>query len=231
MTTRRAKSSKFARAALPPPRVPPDRPGPAGGKRDRNRQRRVGDLGAAALRLFLQRGIAEVTVDEIVDAAGVAKGSFYRYFRDREELAATLLSPLADKVRAALAACEADVAAARGADAALPYVTLARALAGAATEHPELLRLFLQESRGPAVGARRPVRELADEVTERAIAIGQAARRQKVFRDLDPRVVPLIMIGAGERLLFEHLTRPGASDPALAWSTLVSVVVDGLRPR
>lgn len=42
-------------------------------------------LQRAALALFLQYGIEAVTIDQIVDGARTAKGSFYRYFRDKTE--------------------------------------------------------------------------------------------------------------------------------------------------
>src|SRR5262245_12204096 len=40
----------------------------------------------AANRLFLARGVGETTVDAICAAAGVAKGTFYVYFRRKEDL-------------------------------------------------------------------------------------------------------------------------------------------------
>ena len=36
--------------------------------------------------LFLERGIETVTIDEITREAGVAKGSFYRYFDDKKQI-------------------------------------------------------------------------------------------------------------------------------------------------
>jgi len=40
----------------------------------------------AAERLFLDKGIAATSVDEIVAAAGVAKGTFYVHFESKEQL-------------------------------------------------------------------------------------------------------------------------------------------------
>ena len=41
----------------------------------------------AAMRLFARKGIDATTIDEIVDLAGVAKGTFYNYFTDRSDIA------------------------------------------------------------------------------------------------------------------------------------------------
>jgi len=40
----------------------------------------------AANQLFLTKGIDETTVDEICDAAGISKGTFYLYFHHKEDL-------------------------------------------------------------------------------------------------------------------------------------------------
>src|SRR5262247_626763 len=40
----------------------------------------------AANRLFIERGVDATTVDAICEAAGVSKGTFYLYFRRREDL-------------------------------------------------------------------------------------------------------------------------------------------------
>jgi TetR/AcrR family transcriptional repressor of nem operon len=41
-----------------------------------------------AAELYAERGIAAVSVDEVLAAAGAGKGQFYHYFRGRDELAA-----------------------------------------------------------------------------------------------------------------------------------------------
>jgi AcrR family transcriptional regulator len=47
-------------------------------------------LAAAAIELFLDRGVAATRVDDILAAAGVSVGSFYHHFRDKLDLAATV---------------------------------------------------------------------------------------------------------------------------------------------
>ena len=47
---------------------------------------RVDELMAAAEQLFLAQGEAATTIDEIVELAGVAKGTFYHYFDSRQAL-------------------------------------------------------------------------------------------------------------------------------------------------
>jgi len=48
------------------------------------------DIAAAAIELFVERGVAATRVDDILAAAGVSVGSFYHHFRDKLNLAATV---------------------------------------------------------------------------------------------------------------------------------------------
>ena len=62
--------------------------------------RRRGDLLDAAARLFAADGVDATSVAAIAEAAGVAKGSFYRYFASREELVAALKQRFVDELLA-----------------------------------------------------------------------------------------------------------------------------------
>lgn len=41
---------------------------------------------AAAIALFIKKGLSETSIDDIVNDARIGKGTFYRYFRDKTEL-------------------------------------------------------------------------------------------------------------------------------------------------
>jgi AcrR family transcriptional regulator len=60
---------------------------------------------AAALEEFAARGFAAARLDDVARRAGVAKGTIYLYFRDKEslfqELVRTMLSPLVGTIEAA----------------------------------------------------------------------------------------------------------------------------------
>ena len=210
------------------PKVPEHRPGPPDGARARNRKRRVEALLGAAEELFLEFGVAGVPVERIASAAGTSKGNFYRYFDDMEQLVATLFAPLADGIETAFRAAEAALSDAS--DPTSTYRRLGTALAGVLLAHPGRVRLYLQEARGPAVGARRPVRALADRIGARAIDLTRIAQRRGMLVDVDPRVSALAVVGAVERLLFATLTDEHPLDPATAVDDLVRIVLDGMRP-
>lgn len=55
-------------------------------KRDQQADATRATLIATARRLFARRGYPDVSIDEIVQAAGVTKGALYHHFRDKQQL-------------------------------------------------------------------------------------------------------------------------------------------------
>jgi AcrR family transcriptional regulator len=59
---------------------------PAPGRRERKREQTKQVLVQAAFNLFIKKGYDETTIDDIVDAADMAKVTFYYYFHSKEEI-------------------------------------------------------------------------------------------------------------------------------------------------
>jgi AcrR family transcriptional regulator len=55
-------------------------------RRERRKDARPGELTAAALELFVERGFAATRLEDIAARAGVSKGTVYLYFDNKEEL-------------------------------------------------------------------------------------------------------------------------------------------------
>ncbi len=77
----------------------------------RQRDRRLASLLDAAAALFVEKGIAATSIEDIAERAGVAKGTFYHYFQDRaamlEALRRRYSQRFSDLVDAAMDACPA----------------------------------------------------------------------------------------------------------------------------
>lgn len=61
-------------------------------KLDVNKKQKKDALLNAAFQLFLANGLTKTTISDIVDAAGVAKGTFYLYFEDKYDIRNKLIS-------------------------------------------------------------------------------------------------------------------------------------------
>lgn len=64
----------------------PDTPSPPASKRARRKEARPGELLAAALELFAEKGFAATRAEEVAQRAGVSKGTLFLYFATKEEL-------------------------------------------------------------------------------------------------------------------------------------------------
>lgn len=100
-TTRPSKPQRHGKAAPRPAAV--GRPTAAGGRKARGEGRRE-EILAAALEEFSARGFEATRLDDVAKRAGVAKGTIYLYFRDKEslfqELIRAMLTPLVGTIEA-----------------------------------------------------------------------------------------------------------------------------------
>lgn len=211
-------------------KLPPERPGQPGGKRDRNRRQRIAQIREAGLRLFLERGVEPVTIDDIAKEAGTAKGNFYRYFEDKEDLVAGIVEPAQTSLRDAFDRCAAALEEAHD-EASLfgAYQMLALGMLPLAVGYPDVVRLYLQESRAPSAGARAPIRALADEIRTRAVELTRYAVDHELLSVRDPRVSALAVVGAVEQLAWSFLSGELDAPPDEVARTLISLVLRGIR--
>ncbi len=184
----------------------------------------------AALELFLENGIGPVTIEDITMRAGVAKGSFYRYFDDKqaivEELVAPLYAAVVDSFDKSLSALE---SATEPSDAVAAYEVLAEGLMGVIMRHGDVALLYLQENRGPARGARTPVVRLAELIVDKGIVHTGAVRAHGILRPFPPELSTLAVIGAAEIILHRLLSGRLQSDPLEAPGQLIVLILDGIR--
>ena len=68
------------------------------GKVDKNKQQKRTSLLETAFSLFTSRGIHNTSISDIVERAGVAKGTFYLYFKDKYDIRNKLIAHKASEV-------------------------------------------------------------------------------------------------------------------------------------
>ena len=226
------RGEKSSKPVVEPVAGPPTRPGQPGGKRDQVRRARTEQLCGAALHLFLEQGLETTTIDEITQEAGVSKGSFYRYFKDKEALVRHLFAPLHQEVDDAMRTCTQSIRGAPdAAQAYVAYVQVGVALAGILSRHRSVLLLYLRESRSAAIGSRRPIAELGAIINQHAVEMTDVAHEQKVLRPFPHKLSALAVVGASEKILLTLLEGEELGELFELPSLLTSMVMDGLRPR
>lgn len=68
------------------------------GKAEENKRKKRTALLSQAFSLFMNKGITNTTISEIVEQADVAKGTFYMYFKDKDDLIEKLIAQKAEQL-------------------------------------------------------------------------------------------------------------------------------------
>jgi len=104
-------------SAAPDPLSPPAGPAAARKPRTKPAAVRLDELMAAAQALFVEKGVEATTINDIVERAGVAKGTFYHYFTSKNDMLAALRAKFSqgflDHIAQAVDACAPDDGVAR----------------------------------------------------------------------------------------------------------------------
>ncbi len=73
-------------------------------------ERRKLELLDIAYKMFISRGYENTSVDDIIEAAGIAKGTYYYYFESKEQMLEEVIGVMIDKeIEAAGAVLETDI--------------------------------------------------------------------------------------------------------------------------
>jgi TetR/AcrR family fatty acid metabolism transcriptional regulator len=160
----------------------------------------------AAAALFGTQRFHEVRMEDIAAAAGVGKGTLYRYFSDKEDLYLALLERASKQMHDRL---ERAVGNAKSANAKLN--TVIAAIISFFDEQPHLLSLIQREEvlRGPDFPWKKTRQEMLSLVTgllEEGNANGEISAR-------DPELVALLLL-AGLRGVLRFGKRPRPRDLA-----------------
>ncbi|MBL9007420.1 MAG: TetR/AcrR family transcriptional regulator [Myxococcales bacterium] len=222
---RPARAPRSVRSLTPVRQVP----GPVGGKRDVNRRKHEQRILVAARRLFLRRGIDCVTVDQIATRARIAKGSFYRYYRNQAALVRALFAPIEQRLAAIYAACSAGLAETQDPSGLLgAYIALGGSLAALLNDAPEEVLLYLQECRGPKSTSRQPIHRVAELLLQQTRQVTEQAMQHGLLRRADPYLTALAVIGSTERVMYAHLTDQDAQPSIAAGPALIELFLSGV---
>lgn len=174
----------------------------------------------AALRCFAERGYHAASMDDLVRASGLSKGSLYWHFESKEEVFLALFDRFLEDSFADWDALD---------DGTRPLFDVITAggelvIRGLASD-PGLLRAWVEFLAHPAARARfaeayRRSREQLAGLLERGMASGELKRRPAAD-------VSTLLIGATEGILLQASV-DSDYDPVAHWPGVVSVLKGGL---
>ena len=186
---------------------------------------RVQTLRDAAMRVIARRGMANATMQEIAEEAGVAKGTIYLYFKDRDELVESTfesaLTQLHDRIDAAVEA----------------ETTLERKLRAAIStifaffrENREFFRLYAAH-RIPEGNSRRNkmhCERYRERVQKLAELLDTAMQRGEIRR-LDAQRLALFITEGTNAIVVERVMEEGPPPEEQDIDLIVEVLMGGIR--
>ena len=166
---------------------------------------RTREILAAARRLMDQNGVDTLTMDEIAQTAGVAKGTLYLYFQSKDGLIQALLSQVGEAMALDLEAISSKAA-------PLPEklrqvaVLLLHYVDRESTLFPVYLRELVRSKSGRG-NALTSLQELEERIVSLITGIFAEGIAQKQFIAADPRLLTFLLKGLVRAVGYYQMTR------------------------
>jgi len=157
------------------------------------RERRRHEILQAAKKVFAAKGYHATGVADIIEAAGIARGTFYLYFTNKRSVFERLLDEFLDVLRSRVYRIDETVG--------LEGITLqlrenVTGVLDAFVENPELAQIILNEAVGLDKGFDEKLSEFYEglmEMIEQSLKLGQ---QMGIVRALDTRVISASILGS-----------------------------------
>ena len=189
---------------------------------------RVHSIQDAAMRVISRKGMEAATMQEIAEEAGIAKGTIYLYFRDRDELVnktfETAIARLVERVDSALK----------------PDTTIEQKIRDSISakfaffsENREFFRLYMS-LRLPDGGAQKRLQKCEPQyraaVARFAATLSDAMERGEIRR-LDPYRLALFIIEGSNAIVVERVMEETSPPEQSDVELVTQVILGGIRPQ
>ncbi len=192
---------------------------------------RVQSIQDATMRVIARKGMAAATMQEIAEEAGVAKGTIYLYFRDRDELVEkTFHSAITQLMN------EVDIAIAQDIPIEAKIRSIMQAQFAFFGRNREFFRLYLslRMPEGPAQRQHRHSQtcqpQYRDRVQRFADALTRAMERGEI-RQVNAYKLALFIIEGSTALILERLNEDAPTHDESDVDLLTGLILDGIRER
>jgi AcrR family transcriptional regulator len=192
-------------------------------RRERKKGRTRADIYNAAMTLFLRRGFDSVTIDDICDAADVARATFFLHFPAKEALLIEYGERANDELTAAIATY-------RGSATATIRMAL-KMLAERAARHPDVVRLVMREVMARPRVLSEHHESTVDLVHLLAAVIRRGQQAGEFRRRTKPTVAALTACAAFFALIYTWVRDDGKIDIEAAVAETLDIVLNGLSDR
>lgn len=192
---------------------------------------RIESIQEATMRVIARKGMAAATMQEIADEAGVAKGTIYLYFRDRDELVEKTFESAINRLMQRI-----DAALERDLDIEAKIRAIMAAHLGFFSENREFFRLYLslRMPEGPAARQRRQKQSCQPRYRVRAEKFAAALREamdRGEIRRVDAYKLALFIIEGSTAIILERLDEDAPPPEESDLDLITGLILDGIRKR
>ncbi len=166
---------------------------------------------AAARDLFARRGYHQTTIDDIVDEAGVARGTYYLYYEDKRAVFSDLIDRFSQRLTMAIERIVTG-------DPARPVDEQVRAniraIVGVCLAERAMTKILFTDATGIDAAFDRKLTTFYDAVVQLLTESLRDGQTLGIVRDGEPRVLAYLTLGALKELLFQAVTLGLAEESA-----------------
>jgi len=161
--------------------------------------------------VFAKRGYHQVTIDEIVLDAGVARGTFYLYFDDKRAVFSELIDRFALQITQAIMRIITDDAERPVSEQVLENI---RAILRTCLAERAMTKILLTDAAGVDSAFDRKLSTFYDAVVQLLTESLKDGQALGIVADGEPRVLAYLTIGALKELLYQAVTLGFAEETA-----------------
>ncbi|MBK8265904.1 MAG: TetR/AcrR family transcriptional regulator [Nannocystis sp.] len=181
------------------------------------REQRRGEIIAAATRVFKEKGYHAASISDIIDAAGVARGTFYLYFTSKREIFTELTTEFLAIIRGSVRKISLDP----GAEPPIDQMRANfRRVMSSVIQHDDLATIMLREPGDLDAESRALLDQFFNQVVDLIELAVRVGRGLGFARACDDRLIAISALGALREVLRRILAArdPTAGAAAAEWS-------------
>lgn len=185
------------------------------------RENRRAEILDTALQVFARKGYHQTRVSDVIEEAGIGRGTFYLYFESKSAIFLELLDRLLARLRDSVVGVE------KSAHAPPVETQLrgtVRRVVDTIVRNRLLTTIIIREAVGLDAEVDRKLREFYGSLIDYIRQALDEGRRMEVVRDVDTRMVAICILGAFKQLMEEHVMR--GEDTASDVDRMAQAVLD-----
>ncbi len=187
------------------------------------REARRSQLLEVALELFAKRGYHATTVADIIERAGVARGTFYNYFDSKRQLFSTLLDELLTASTAGIRTITTD-----GSDVHAQVLANISGLCRSLMNNLPMVKLMLEQAVGLDAEANEQLQQFYDRILTRLQKAVLDGQKLGIVRAGDVPVMATCMLGMIKEALYQQILGTRTLDADTLVREIFAIIATGI---